>query len=342
MKNSKSQLPVLLIGGKGGSVSEGLLKCLRLAKYENITLLEYSLNAAHLYRVDDYIIFDKTPNDGHEFIDEIISLCTRKGIQVVIPGSTWEAKIIAENKIKFEKNDVIPLVNNIETINIGDDKWRTYEHLRKLDIGTPDTFNSITNALKNEKTVFPIIVKPRQGRGSQNIFLVENHKELQTICDYFDLKNMPYIIQEYINGKDDEYTVGVISDKNSKVIQSIVMQRFLMGGATGFAKVEKPGFINDFCEEIAVKVNSTGPINIQLRLNSNNQPLVFEINPRFSGSAPMRALAGFNEPEMIIDNFFYNQDIRPRNIQYGNMYFRAFQEIEVPFNQKKGKLPPFL
>lgn len=342
MMKNKSQLPILLIGAKGGSVSEGLLKCLRLAKYENITLLEYSLNAAHLYRVEHYVIFDKTPNDGDEFIDGIINLCLDKGIQLIIPGSTWEAKILAENIGKFEKSGLVPLVNNIETIKIGDDKWNTFKHLSNLNIGTPETFKSIADVLDNSKIKFPIIVKPRRGRGSQNIFLVENQKELQIICEYFDVKNIQYIIQEFISGKNDEYTVGVISDKRSNVIQSIVMQRLLMGGATGFAKVHKRGFINDFCEDIAGKLNSTGPVNIQLRLNSDNQPLVFEINPRFSGSAPMRALAGFNEPDMIIENFFYNEDIMQRNISYGNVYFRAFQEIEVPFDKDKGQLTSFL
>ncbi|WP_339889382.1 ATP-grasp domain-containing protein [uncultured Flavobacterium sp.] len=342
IKNNKSKLSILLIGAKGCSVSEGLLKCLRNAKYENITILEHSKNAAHIYRVDNYLITNKTPDDGEDYIDNLITICKENNIDVVLPGSTWEARIISEFKDKLNKSNIITLVNNIETITIGDDKWNTYEYLSKLGIGTPETFLDIEEVVNNEKTTYPIIIKPRQGRGSQNIFIAQNEIELRIICDYFVIKGLNYIIQEFIGRNDHEYTVGVISDKNGKVIQSIVMKRLLLGGATGYAEVCEPGFINEFCEDVARKVNSTGPINIQLRLDNNNKPSLFEINPRFSGSAPMRTLAGFNEPQMIINNFFYDEEIAQQKISYGNKYYRAFQEIEIPKNSEKGQISNLL
>ena len=336
IKKTKSELSILLIGAKGCSVSEGLLKCLRNAKYDNITILEHSKNAAHIFRVDKYIITDKTPDDGEVYIDSLISICLENSIDIVLPGSTWEARIIAEFKDKFNESNITPLVNNIETIAIGDDKWNTYEYLSKLGIGTPETFLDIEQVINSIKTTYPIIIKPRQGRGSQNIFIAQNANELRIICQYFVIKGINYIIQEFIGRNDHEYTVGVISDKNGKVIQSIVMKRLLLGGATGYAEVCEPSFINDFCEDVARKVNSTGPINIQLRLDNNNMPSLFEINPRFSGSAPMRTLAGFNETQMIIDNFFFDEEILQQKISFGTKFFRAFQEIEIPINSEMG------
>jgi carbamoyl-phosphate synthase large subunit len=66
------------------------------------------------------------------------------------------------------------------------------------------------------------------------------------------------------------------------------------------------GTIRDFqsikaqAEAMAQSLNSVGPLNIQGRWE-NEQFVPFEINPRFSGTTPMRAMAGFNEPELLID-----------------------------------------
>jgi carbamoyl-phosphate synthase large subunit len=54
-------------------------------------------------------------------------------------------------------------------------------------------------------------------------------------------------------------------------------------------------------EQIAQKLNSTGPLNIQCRLQ-DNKVYVFEINPRFSGTSPMRAIVGFNELDLSLKN----------------------------------------
>jgi carbamoyl-phosphate synthase large subunit len=172
--------------------------------------------------------------------------------------------------------------------------------------------------------------------------LVSTKKELNIIFQLFELKGIDPIIQEFIPDSDKEYTVGVISDTNGNVIQSIVMQRYLLGGATGYAKVCQPGFINNYCERVAFELESIGPLNIQLRLNEQNEPLIFEINPRFSGSAPMRALTGFNEPDMLIGNFVLNKRLTKVNYKTNVEYYRVFQEIEVEEGSMAGQIENYL
>lgn len=59
-------------------------------------------------------------------------------------------------------------------------------------------------------------------------------------------------------------------------------------------------------------------------------PLVyFEINPRFSGSAPIRAIAGFNEPDMIIRNFVFNEKLERNRIKYSLEFYRVFHEFYI-------------
>lgn len=338
MKSEK----ILLIGGKGGSVSEGIYKCLKMAGYKNIILLEYTKNAALIYRVKDHIITDKNPDHGDDYVKELIKICHSDKIKVIIPGATWEAKIISKYQKQFDAKDITCLVNNFDVIEICSDKRKTAEFLVAHGMGTPRIFKDLEESLGFFEQNSSLIVKPVSGRGSQNVYRVRNGAELQATLNYFEVMKIPYIIQEHISDDDHEYTVGVLSDRKGLSAQSIVMQRFLWGGATGYGKVVEHGYINEFCEDLAKQIKSTGPLNIQLRLDENEKPIVFEINPRFSGSAPMRALAGFNEPDFLLRNFLYSEKINAASVDAGSQYYRSFQEIQVPPNSKEGEIKNFL
>jgi carbamoyl-phosphate synthase large subunit len=66
------------------------------------------------------------------------------------------------------------------------------------------------------------------------------------------------------------------------------------------------GHIDDFpgvraqAERLAAALGSRGPLNVQGRL-VGEELAVFEINPRFSGTEAIRAMAGWNGPEALVD-----------------------------------------
>lgn len=332
------KVPIAVIGGKGGGVSEGLIKALRLAEYKNINMIEFTMESAHLYRMENYSLFNYTPGDEC-FVDKLIELCKQKNYKVIIPGPTWEALAIAARYDDFVKAGIYPLVNNYAAVNICNDKWETFKFLESHSIGTPFTYYFKNGAI-NEQEIqldFPLLLKPRVGRGSQNIFIIHNSDELKLISKYLSLRKIDFVVQEYVGTSNDEFTVGVISDKNANVIDSIVMKRKLGGGYTDSATICEPSELNSFCEKVAKTLNSTGPLNIQLRIDKNNQPKIFEINPRFSGTAPMRAIAGFNEPDMIIRNFVFDEQLIKPKVQNNLKFYRVFQEFYLDKNQQHPK-----
>lgn len=62
------------------------------------------------------------------------------------------------------------------------------------------------------------------------------------------------------------------------------------------------------CVEIAMAIGARGPINIQCRL-VNGKVKVFEINPRFSETTSIRAMVGYNEPDMLIRRHVMGEEI---------------------------------
>jgi carbamoyl-phosphate synthase large subunit len=72
-----------------------------------------------------------------------------------------------------------------------------------------------------------------------------------------------------------------------------------------------------------------GPVNVQLR-KSKGEFFIFEINPRFSGTTPIRAALGVNEPDMMIKNLVLEKKIRSIKNKKSMMISRMFQEVYFP------------
>jgi carbamoyl-phosphate synthase large subunit len=97
------------------------------------------------------------------------------------------------------------------------------------------------------------------------------------------------------------------------------------------------GLIDDFpqvravAEKIAVAIGSTGPLNVQGRVR-DGVLVPFEINPRFSASTYLRAMAGFNEVDLYLQ--FINDGVvsPPPPIRPG-YYLRSLSEVYVERDQ---------
>jgi carbamoyl-phosphate synthase large subunit len=169
--------------------------------------------------------------------------------------------------------------------------------------------------------------------GSTNVFLAQEEKEYILFGTYLFGLYESFIVQEYIGTSDSEYTVGVLLDMEGNLINSIAVKKNILSGLSSKIKVSNRtgrlelgetlvvssgvsqgeigrfSNINEQCEAIALKMGCQGAVNIQCRL-VNDVVHVFEINPRLSGTTSLRALAGYNEPEILINKYLF--DINPQ------------------------------
>ena len=120
------------------------------------------------------------------------------------------------------------------------DKWEMYKFCLKEGIGTPRTFINISEAQEEigvRNLQFPLIVKPRWGMGSLQIYWVENMQELEVLYEkckrdiaktylkYESKKDMEncVLIQEAIVGQ--EYGVDIINDLQGRFCKAIVKKK---------------------------------------------------------------------------------------------------------------------
>ncbi|MDB5130265.1 MAG: hypothetical protein JWR02_14 [Mucilaginibacter sp.] len=330
----------ILITGTGGcGVGEGLYKSLHDLKEYDLYSCNSSDNSLFLFKeIKNSFIVPKAGADNYSEI--VLKICNEYNIKIVIPGSEPELVTLVNNRQLFEEQGVIICANSKEVINTFDNKWETFNRLNSFNIKTPDSTLSPNDGAFFERNIFPLIVKPIIGNASKNVFLVRTQEELDCICTYLSLKNIPIIIQEYIGTAEEEYTISVLSDFSGNYLGSIVLKRVLANGFSQFIECERFEKLDLVAQNIALKVASKGPLNIQCRI-MNDELYIFEINPRFSGTTPFRTLLGFNEANILLKKVLNGQNaFNKNNIKYGSFGVRGFIE-EVYSNDVKNKVKKY-
>lgn len=198
-----------------------------------------------------------------------------------------------------------------------------------------------------ENISFPVVVKPSTGTGGSNfVFLTSEPEEAFLYAQYIAKNGKVPILQEYLSEEEGEFTVGVLSLPDGEVACSVALKRIFNSKLSVLSKTAdglissgySQGLIDDFpevcatAEKIARAIRSTGPINIQGRVR-NGVLIPFEINPRFSASCYLRALAGVNEVDIFLKYLFSGVYEKSASLNKG-YYLRSFSEIFV----EKGKV----
>ena len=295
-----AQMIRILVTGVGSLLGQGILKSLADSSLNcRVTGTDYFPSAVGLYWVDKgYLLPDilKPEIDEENWIDALIQVINQEKINIVLPGLDFEIPILARNKPAIEKQTgAVLVVSSEKVVTIGNDKWESVNYLKTKSFTCPESClpDEIDNFLRSNS--FSLIVKPRFGHTSENVFLVKNKTELYEAIQQCDKP----IIQEYLGDPDREYTCGATCIDN-QVITLISLRRTLKNGNTQQAFCEKTDEIDKYVRKLTLSLNPYGPINFQLRLTDRG-PVVFEINPRFSGTTPIRALFGVNEVEAVVN-----------------------------------------
>ena len=321
-----------------------IFKSLELSKKYKIFGADVSRYAYGLYQQG----FQKTYLVKKEsYISDILAVCKKEKVGAIIPGGEEPLLLLSENRKLFEKNGILLAVNSDKVVNLCTDKIKTFNYLRKKGIPVPETL-----VIESESLVdglhYPCIVKPaRRSGGSVFTYLARDRNEATLHLDYLKKRNIEAVVQEYIPETEGEYTVGVLSLSTGEVFGSIALKRFFNAKLSVLMKSDdaiissgySQGLIDDFkeirnqSERIAKTLDSRGPINIQGRLRGGTF-YPFEINPRFSATTYLRAMAGFNEIDIYLQILLGRKKPAAKKIKYG-YYFRTLSEEFVGFKELK-------
>ncbi len=324
----RAEKATIMVTGTGGSgVGEGIVKALKLAS-PNYRILASDVVplSAPLFRADKGFLVPFASEKN--YTQHMIAICKTEGVKAIVPGSVPEIKRISEDRHMFQESGIVPVINPRAAIDVGLDKWKTYEFLRKNGFGCPIT--ALPDAIDElvRETGFPLLVKPRSGYGSRGVFAAENKQELSFFIRYLQRLGLDPLIQQQLSAEGREYTVGVVVFRSGKLGGSISMQREMKSGFSYRMIVEDFAEVRKYAEAIALKLRAEGSINVQC-IMTDDGPSPFEINPRFSGTTPVRAACGFNEVDAVVRNFLWGEEVGKLTYRKGLAVVRYLDEIYV-------------
>lgn len=323
---NNKQLTVLLTAG-GGSSIPGMIRTLR-EKGLRVLTADMDPMAAGLYLADRGFVIPHGKSDN--FLPALQRICREEQVDVVVAGADEELINVTE----LERDGIIVLLPRKEFIRVCLDKYSLMRQLDSFGISVPATRLASQGV---GPLNFPLILKPRQGRGSRGVKLINSETEFQEA-----LRNRRYnpdelIVQQYIDGI--EYTISVVIWRDGEV-QAVVPKKIIYKqGITRLAVTQKNSEIDSLCRKVQESLHADGPMNVQLRLDkSTGVPYVFEINSRFSTTVTLTVRAGIEEVYGLLRQALYGrEDYSFGNWEEGVVLIRqTFDEFmgEEDFNKK--------
>ena len=340
---------VLVTGTGGRSVGSGILHALLRTTADvrdrwHVIAADANPFAWGLYLADDYELLPMASSP--DYIETLLRVIARRQVHAIIPGTESEADLLLKNKDQL--GQVFLIANRLDLMPLMMDKFAAARKLADLGYRTIPSRPISDWETLSDQYGFPLVIKPTTGTGgSRGLHLVCSAEEMRSILPTIENVGSP-CVQPYVGDAENEFTVGVLSDFNGTLIDSIVMKRKLLGLSlltqssiadknfaisTGYSQgfIIRDKYIQDFCEGLAGKLGSRGPLNIQLRIDKDSgTPYVLEIHPRFSGTTPIRADVGFNEVDILLRCALLSESFGRLSYKYDVAAIRAFEHLIVP------------
>lgn len=229
-----------------------------------------------------------------QFIERVRAICREDRIQIVFPIIDEELQVFADHIETFARDGVRVISNSAETVRIAKDKGLTARRCEELGVLAPP---SLLKEELGKKALppFPLIVKPRDGRGSVGVYTARNQRELDF---YLDLVPNA-IIQQKIAGP--EFTLDVLTDFDGRILSIVPKERMqVKGGMQVKGRTLNDPQLITYGLEIAEKFRVFPRGNIQCIRSPEGRLYLIEINPKFAASLPFTVAAGVNMPLMLV------------------------------------------
>jgi len=262
----------ILFLGAGGPAAVGamksLLECDSQGKHKIVSVDMDETAVGFHFSDKRYVVPRYIDELYYETITDIIK---KENIDLVLPTSD---DVFTVSKINLD--GVQMFMSSHEQIKKCVDKFVFYETCKE-NFPFP----------KSTDKFVPVFAKPRDGKGSRGIKLIDDFEE-------------NYIYQEYLPGT--EYTIDVLSDMNSEVLSVIPRVRLqTKAGISTKGKIVRNEVIEKECSDIVKFLNLKGVVCVQMKEDKDGNPKFIEINPRFGGGTFFTTLAGVNFVKIILD-----------------------------------------
>jgi carbamoyl-phosphate synthase large subunit len=231
--------------------------------------------------------------DDPRFVDHLIDLCRREGVDVVFPTVDTELLPLARRRGELAAARVELVCASEATLSVCLDKVA----LVRTCAGTvPVPRTAVLDAaIDPADWPLPVICKPRCGSGSRDIVLVSDSGQWSGLSRRGDL-----LVQEYLPG--DEYSIDMLAGPDRAVIAAVPRSRLKVDSGIAVAgRTLRDPELEDLGRAVSTAIGLVGVANVQARRDATGRAALLEVNPRFPGSMVLTVGAGVDMPRLMLD-----------------------------------------
>ena len=255
----------------------------------NLVGIDHSPLAPALHGCDEIRLAPRVEDPG--YADFLLKVMTETQANLLVPLIDTELALQAGILEELERAGAVALISEKNAIAITADKYLTWKFFDEAGVPTPNTKLPGQDV---DEVGLPLIVKPRQGSSSQDVYVcttaADRDHRLATVGNP--------IAQQLARGV--ELTIDALCDLDSKLINAVVRERLRTRGgeSTIGVTVDAPDVL-EWIERIAAHLRPRGPFTVQCFRDDDDSLLFTEINCRFGGGYPLADAAGADYPALV-------------------------------------------
>jgi len=286
--------------------------------FEILTLIDYRISfLSHYLLADNIKIVNAEDNCLNKFKESV-----KESEFNFIIAPEFSNILYDLTKIVRDNNKTLLSVD-LNGIKLGSSKYKTYEFFKTHGVNTPLTyqipfkdktldFDFIFQ--KFNELRYPIVIKPDDGVGAENIYYLENETQISDLFNDYDNKfeqKRQYLLQEYIEGDDLSISLIRTSKGKNDIILSLNSQKLnvkntksgseYFGGST---PIENCKQVEEEIKTILQKLDLSkfsGYFGIDFIRKNNGDIFFIEINPRLTTSyIGIRNVVNYNSVELLL------------------------------------------
>ena len=198
-----------------------------------------------------------------------------RGAALLVPTVTEELPLVARERDALRVSGCAVFISPSDAVETAHDKWLTVQALARVGVGVPRSLWGRSRAEVTEAIGFPLLSKPRLGRGGRGVEVHEGPADLgETSLDR--------VYQEFLPG--EEYDVNLFAKPGGEPAALVVLRKTALrdgrvGNAVEVERVSAPD-VAELAGATSRALGLEGPIDIDVRRNRIGRPLVLEVNAR--------------------------------------------------------------
>lgn len=291
--NSIENSVTVLVTGAGGTGGIAAIKSLQRTTDFEVVGADMNPKAIGFYFTDEKIVVP--PATADNWIGSLCDCLDTHEIDVVVPAIDEEVAQIQELRATAPETSFVAPTESFVDLCL--DKYRLMTALDDAGITVPETW-TVDSAVDLVDEQYPLILKPRTGRGGRGIQVVESPAELRGALTNTTRPDEEMLVQKYLDGK--EFTTSVVCTTDNSVLSTVPKEAVRKDRSTVHGVTREATAVDASCRQIVEQYDPSGPINVQQMCDADGVPHVIEINPRFSSSACLTVAAGVDELALLI------------------------------------------